>query len=318
MSAWAAGVFASGFGSPVARSAERFDDLFSFILVLSAIFFTGIVATMTYFVVRYRRRSAGQRTSASHGNLKIEVIWALVPAALLIIIFAWGFRDFLYLGVAPRDAIEVRVTGQKWFWTFDYPADGISTNELTVPVDRPIKLVMSSMDVIHSFYVPAFRVKRDVLPNRYTVMWFEALEKGTYDVLCAEYCGTGHSKMLGKVKVVSQREYDDWLDSGGGMSGEGMSSVEFGKTLFTKQGCGTCHSVDGSKKVGPSFFKKYGTEERIKGGTTVLVDDNYLRESIMEPNAKVVEGYEPVMPTYSGRLKDKQVNALVDYIKSLQ
>ena len=318
MSGWV-GVFAASFGSPVARSTERVDDLLIFVFSLSAVFFVGIVSTMTYFVVRYRRRHEGQRTSANHGNVKIEVVWAAVPALLLVVIFAWGFRDYLYLAVAPRDSIEVRVTGQRWFWTFDYPAAGISgTSELTVPVGRPVKLVMSSKDVIHSFYVPAFRVKRDVLPNRYTEMWFEALQPGTYDVMCAEYCGRGHSTMLTRVKVVSQKEYEDWIASGGGLSGEGMSSVEFGKLLFKKQGCSTCHSVDGSKKVGPSFLKKFGRKEHIRGGGTVLVDDNYIRESLMEPNAKVVEGYEPVMPTYSGRLKDKQINALIDYIKSLE
>ena len=318
MSGWLAGVTASGSLGPVARSTERFDSLFTFILTLSAIFFTAIVATLIYFVVRYRRRSPGQRTSASHGNTKIEVLWAVVPAVLLIVIFAWGYRDFLYLAVVPRDAIEVRVTGQKWNWTFDYPSNGISTNELTVPVGRPVKLMMSSMDVIHSFYVPAFRVKRDVLPNRYTELWFEALEPGTYDVMCAEYCGTGHSQMLTKVHVVSDKEYEDWVDSGGGMSGEGMSSVEFGKLLFNKQGCATCHSVDGTKKVGPTLLRRFGAQEQLRDGSTVQIDDNYLRESIMQPNAKVVSGYDPVMPTYAGRLKDKQVNALIDYVKSLQ
>jgi cytochrome c oxidase subunit 2 len=318
MSGWLASVTGSGLLSPVAVSTERVDNLFTFILALSAIFFTAIVTTLAYFVVRYRRRSAGQRTSAMHGNTKIEVVWAVIPAILLIVIFAWGYRDFLYLAVAPRDAIEVRVTGQKWSWTFDYPSDGISTNELTVPAGRPVKLVMSSMDVIHSFYVPAFRVKRDVLPNRYTVMWFEALEPGTYDVMCAEYCGTGHSQMLTKVHVVGDKEYEDWVGSGGGMSGEGMSSAEFGKMLFNKQGCATCHTVDGMKKVGPSLLRRFGQQERFRDGSEVQIDDNYLRESIMEPNARVVSGYDPVMPTYAGRLKDKQVNALIDYIKSLQ
>lgn len=304
--------------APVARSAERVDSLFLFILALSAFFFTGIVAVLLYFVFKYRRRGAAQRTSAVHGNLTIEVVWAAIPAVLLVVIFGWGFRDFLYLGVAPRNAIEIRVTGQKWSWTFDYPKSGITSTELTVPVGRPVKLIMSSTDIIHSFYIPAFRVKRDVLPNRYTELWFEALERGTYPVLCAEYCGTGHSKMLAEVKVVSDKEFQDWIDSGGGLSGEGMSSVEFGKLLFTKQGCATCHSVDGTKKVGPSLLKKFGSQERLTTGGTVLVDENYLRESIMEPNAKVVVGYEPVMPTYSGRLKDNQINALNDYIKSLQ
>lgn len=316
MTPWAA-TLATGLG-PVARSTERFDSLFAFVFAVSAVFFVGIVSTMTYFVVRYRRRHRGQRTSSSSGNLKIEVAWAVIPGALLLLIFGLGFKDYLYLAVAPRNALEVRVTGQKWSWSFDYPENGITTSELTVPVGRPVKLVMSSTDVIHSFYIPAFRVKRDVLPNRYTEMWFEALQTGTYDIMCAEYCGTGHSKMIAQVEVLSQKEYEEWVASGGGLDGEGLSSVEFGKLLYKKQGCATCHSVDGTTKVGPTLLNKYGTKERLSDGSSVEVDDNYLRESIMEPNAKVVEGFDTVMPTYAGRLNDKQVNALIDYIKSLE
>jgi len=298
-------------------SAERVDSLLWFITVLSAFFFVLVVGTMVVFAVKYRRRTPGQKTANIHGNRTVEIVWAAIPAVLLVIIFARGFHDYMDMAVPPGDSIEVRVTGQKWFWSFTYPKLGINSNELVVPVDRPVKLTMSSMDVIHSFYVPAFRLKRDVLPNRYTVMWFNPNQTGTFDIFCAEYCGTGHSVMLGQIKVLSDVEYRKWVDSGGGMSGEGMSSVDFGKQLFTRQGCATCHSVDGSKKTGPSLVGRFGNVESLIGGGTVTVDDNYLRESIMNPGAKVVVGYEPVMPTYAGKLKEEQTNALIDYIKSL-
>jgi cytochrome c oxidase subunit 2 len=305
---------------PPAASSEagRVDDLFYFILYLSAFFFVLVVGVMVFFVIRYRRKRADQRTSALKHHTKLELAWAAIPALLLVLIFVWGFRSYMSSTVPPGDAIEVRVTAQRWSWSFDYPADGISTAELVVPVDRPVKLVMSSVDVIHSFYVPAFRIKRDVLPNRYTVLWFRAEELGEYDVLCAEYCGTKHSAMLAKVRVLSERGYQDWIDSGGGMSGKGLSSEAFGKLLFKQKACITCHSVDGSKLTGPSMLGKYGALETLVGGQQVKVDDNYLRESIMNPNAKVVQGYKPVMPTYAGRLKEKQLNAIIDYIKSLR
>ena len=304
---------------PEAASTEaaHTDALLYFLLGLSVFFFVLVIGATVLFAVKYRRREAGQRTADIEGHKRLEVAWAVIPAILLVVIFAWGFREYMRGAVAPRDALEIRVTAQKWSWTFDYPKEGITTNELVVPVGRPVKLVMSSMDVIHSFYVPAFRVKRDVLPNRYTLTWFEADRQGEFDIFCAEYCGTNHSRMLSKVKVKSDREYQEWIDSGGGMSGKGLSSTAFGKLLFKKMGCATCHSVDGSKLVGPSLLGKFGETATLADGSKVKIDDNYVRESIMKPNAKVVQGYEPVMPTFAGRLKDKQVNALIDYVKSL-
>jgi cytochrome c oxidase subunit II len=297
--------------------ASRTDALFYFILYLSAFFFLLVIGTALFFAIKYRRRGPGERTSPLEGNRRLEIIWSVIPAIFFVAIFAWGFRDYLGQSVAPGDALDIRVTAQKWFWSFDYPKDGINTSELVVPVGQPVRLTMSSLDVIHSFYVPAFRLKRDVLPNRYSVLWFEPTQEGTFDIQCAEYCGTSHSQMLSKVRVVSEVQYQEWINSGGGMSGKGMTSEEFGKVLFKSKGCATCHTVDGSKKTGPSFLGKAGSQELLKDGSQVTVDDNYLRESIMEPGKKVVQGYEPVMPTYSGRLTDKQINAIIDYLKSL-
>ncbi|MEK7705382.1 MAG: cytochrome c oxidase subunit II [Myxococcota bacterium] len=298
--------------------AAGHDALFYFILYLSTAFFVVIVAAIVLFVLKYRRRSPEQRTSGLHGNVMLEIVWAVIPAILLIVMFVWGFRQYMDMSVPPADAIEVRVTAQKWSWTFEYPRDGISVpKDLVVPVGRPVRLTMSSLDVIHSFFVPAFRIKKDVLPNRYTMLWFEATEVGEYDLECAEYCGTAHSQMLGKIIVKPENEYNEWIAAGGGMSGEGMSSVAFGARLFSQLGCAVCHSTDGTKKTGPSVLAKFGSTETFVDGTKALVDDNYVRESLMDPAAKVVVGYEAVMPTFKGRLSDKQTNALVDYIKSL-
>jgi len=299
--------------------ADAHDALFYFILAVTAFFFVLVIGLIVWFTVRYRQRRPGQRTSGVSHNRRLEVAWAVIPSLILVVIFGWGFKGFLDLSVPPAGALEVRVTAQKWSWAFEYPREGIRTSkELVVPAGRPVKLTMSSLDVIHGFYVPAFRIKRDVLPNRYTVTWFEATQPGEYDLLCTQYCGTGHSSMLGRIVVKPEPEYQEWVDSGGGMSGKGLSSVEFGKLLFDKEGCNTCHSLDGTPRTGPSLLGRYGSRELLEGGSEVLVDDNYVRESLMDPATKVVRGYQPVMPTFRGRLTDKQVDALIDFIKSLK
>ena len=222
------------------------------------------------------------------------------------------------MNVIPNDALEIKATGQKWFWTFDYPNGANSINDLVVPVGEPVKLLLSSQDVIHSFFVPDFRVKMDVLPNRYTLTWFEATDTGEYEIFCTEYCGKGHSEMLGKVIVMTEVDYNAWLEKSAVDIPEGMSLEEAGAQLYTSKACVTCHSVDGRPGVAPSFKGRYGIQQRMVDGSTVMVDENYLRESILNPQAKVVEGYQPVMPTYQGVLKDRQIDALIAYIKSLQ
>jgi cytochrome c oxidase subunit 2 len=220
--------------------------------------------------------------------------------------------------VAPRDALEVKVTGQKWFWTFDYKNGANSLNDLYVPVGKTVKLLMSSQDVIHSFYVPDFRMKMDVLPNRYTIAWFEALDTGEYDIFCTEYCGKGHSEMLGKVKVLSEEDYLAWLEKSAVDIPEGVSLEEAGEQLYKSKACATCHSIDGKPGVAPSFLGLYGSIENLTDGSKVQVDENYIRESILDPRAKVTLGFQPVMPTFQGVLKDRQIDALIAYIKSLK
>jgi len=214
--------------------------------------------------------------------------------------------------------IEIKATGQKWFWTFDYQNGANSINDLYVPVGEPVKLLMSSQDVIHSFFVPDFRVKMDVLPNRYTITWFEAINVGEYDIYCTEYCGKGHSEMLGKVMVLSKEDYSLWLEKAAIDIPEGVSLEEAGAELYQTKACITCHSIDGKPGVAPSFLGLFGSTEKLADGSEILVDENYIRESILNPQAKVTLGYQPVMPTYQGVLKDRQIDALIAYLKSLK
>lgn len=294
------------------------DALFYFIFYASLVLFAIVMMATVYFIFKYRRQGEQKLTSGVAHNTKLEIAWTVIPAILVFIVFVWGFRTYLKMHVVPNDAIEIKATGQKWFWTFDYPNGANSINDLVVPVGQPVKLLLSSQDVIHSFFVPDFRVKMDVLPNRYTLTWFEATETGEFQIFCTEYCGKGHSEMLGKVKVMSEVDYNAWLEKSAIDIPEGMSLEEAGANLYSSKACITCHSVDGRPGVAPSFKGRFGKQQKMADGTTVLIDENYVRESILNPQAKVVEGFQPVMPTYQNVLKDRQIDALIAYIKSLQ
>jgi cytochrome c oxidase subunit 2 len=296
--------------------ASEVDWLFYLILYISIFFFVLVIGAAAYFTIRYRRRGQAAALSQKDHNLKLEIVWTVVPLIIVIIIFFFGFGLYLKMNVIPKDAIEIKVTAQRWMWTFDYPNGANSVNELVVPAGKPIKLLMSSTDVIHSFFVPDFRVKMDVLPNRYTSVWFNAPNPGMHTIQCTEYCGKGHSEMLGNVRVVNDREYAQWLETSAAPA-EGMPLEDNGKQLYTSKRCVTCHSLDGSVNVGPTFRDLFGEPVSLQGGGEVMADENYLRESILAPEAKVVDGFEPVMPTYQGLLKAREVDALIAYIKSL-
>jgi cytochrome c oxidase subunit 2 len=292
------------------------DALFNFMLYASAIIFAIVIGGVGYFVWRYRARGKDKATSGVAENTKLEITWTAIPLILVIIVFFWGFNIYMKMNVVPKDAIEIKVTAQKWFWAFDYNTGNSTVNELVVPAGKAIKLLMSSKDVIHSFFVPQFRIKMDILPNRYTVTWFEAPNPGNYDLLCTEYCGKGHSEMIGIVRVVGEREYNEWLEAGAA-TGEGMTLAEYGAVLYKSKACITCHSIDGSATVGPSFKGSFAGNRVLDNGTSIIVDENYIRESILNPQTKIAAGFEPVMPTYQGILKDRQIDAMVEYIKSL-
>lgn len=299
--------------------AESHDPLFYFIYYVSVVAFVVVIGFAVTFAIKYRRRREGERTANIEGNTKLEIAWSLVPALVLVTLFAWGFWGFMESAIPPANALDVRVTAKRWNWEFDYPQAGIlGSDELVVPVDQPVKLTMSSLDVIHSFFIPEFRVKRDVLPNRYTVAWFQATKVGDYRLLCAEYCGTEHSRMWARVKVVPRKEYDAWVASGGPL-GKIEDPIELGKALFRMRGCAQCHSVDGTATgKAPTLQGKFGSMETLSDGTQVLVDDNYVRESLMSPQAKFVQGWQTAyMPTFRGRFDEKQLNALIEYLKSI-
>jgi cytochrome c oxidase subunit 2 len=300
----------------VSTFAASVDWLFMVILGISVVFFVLIVALMVVFVIRYRHREGHEPQASPTHNLPLEVVWTAIPVVIVMVIFYLGFTSYLDMATPPANAYEVRVEGQKWKWTFTYP-NGYVDENLHVPVDRPIRLVMSSADVIHSLYVPAFRIKRDVVPGRYSKEWFQATAPGEYQIFCAEYCGTSHSDMLAHVIVHPPGEFEQWLGKASSFL-DTMTPVEAGRKLYQVRGCQQCHSVDGSAKIGPSFRGIYGEPQALSDGSKIVVDENYIRESILEPQAKVVAGFEPVMPTYQGRLKDAEIDALIQYIKSLE
>ncbi len=300
----------------VSTIAPGVDWLFNFILAISVFFFLLIVGLMVLFIIRYRRR-AGQSAeeSASH-NTALELTWTGIPIVLVILIFFFGFKGFLDMSTPPANAYQILVEGQKWKWAFTYP-NGYVDENLHVPVNRPVLLTMSSADVIHSLYVPAFRVKNDVVPGRYSKAWFEATAPGEYDLFCAEYCGTSHSDMIAHVIVHPPGEFEKWLEQASNFL-DTMSPVDAGRKLFQVRGCQQCHSVDGGARIGPTMLGVFGRTARFTDGSQQLSDENYLRESILEPQAKIVTGFEPVMPTYQGRLKEAEITAVIEYLKSLQ
>jgi cytochrome c oxidase subunit II len=308
----------SDFMLPPARStfAGEVDALFNFINVVSLILLVGITITIIYFAIRYRRRSDDDTTPLITHNSKLEITWSVIPLILVMIVFGWGYSGYLTLTNAPDDAYEIRVIGKSWLWEFHYQDGQTSVNELHVPENRPVKLIMSSDDVLHSFYVPDFRVKMDVIPNRYTSVWFEATEPGESVIYCAEYCGTAHSQMLATVHVHTQDDFDLWLEAGETID-EDLTPVELGRQLVERQGCLACHSTDGATLMGPTFLEIMGRDRLLTDGTTVTIDENYIRQSILEPNTQVADGFPAVMPSYAGSLSDRQIDAIIEYLKTL-
>lgn len=304
---------------PPSRStlAGETDALFHFINVTSIILLVGITIAILYFSWKYRRRSEDDVTPVITHNNKLEITWSVIPLILVMIVFGWGFTGYMNLSTAPDDAYEIQVVGKSWLWEFHYDNGAVSVNELNVPVNRPVKLIMSSDDVIHSFFVPDFRVKKDVLPNRYSSVWFEATETGESIIFCTEYCGTQHSSMDGVVNILSQEEFETWLEEGNAID-EDMPPAERGEALINQNGCAACHSADGSSGVGPSFEGIWNSERSFEDSESLTVDENYIRESILESNAKVVEGFDPVMPSYQGVIDDQQIDDIIEYIKSLE
>lgn len=311
MNAWIRSIIMPVQGTAYAGQVDR---LYVFLIWVTVFFYLLVAGLVTYFVFKYRRRGPDDRTPnlTHHGGL--EAAWTLIPLAIVIFIFFWGFRSYMEAQVSPADALEIQVTAKKWVWQFEYPNGTRSLNELHVPLGRPVKLIMTSEDVIHSFYVPTFRIKQDVVPNTYTQLWFNATERGMHRLLCAEYCGKGHSDMGGKIYVDDEKQYNDWLETGGD-AGKNMPLAQFGAMLYASRGCQTCHSLDGTRGEGPSFKGIFGHQVKLSDGKSVMVEENYIRESILAPQAKIVAGFEPIMPTFQGLLREREINALVAFVK---
>jgi len=293
--------------------AGRVDALFYFLIAVSVFFATLIFVLIVVFAIKYRRRNEDDRPQAIPGNLRLEILWTTIPLALTMVMFVWGAKLFFVTYYPPRDALEITVVAKQWMWKVQHPEGQSEINELHIPASRPIKLVMTSQDVIHDFFVPAFRVKKDVLPGRYTTLWFEATKPGSYRLFCAQYCGTQHSGMVGRIIVMEPTEFQTWLS--GGAAGISMASA--GEKLFQKLGCVTCHLSNDSGR-GPSLVGVFGKKVQLEAGRSATADETYIRESILNPQAKVVAGFQPIMPTFKGLISEDGITQIIAYLKSLK
>jgi len=291
-------------------TANNVDALFIFLVVVSGLMIALIFTMVIYFAVRYRRR-AGRQAEQIAGSHALEITWSVIPFCVFMVFFGWGALIYFKERTPPQNAAEVYIVAKQWMWKAEHMEGQREINELHVPVGRDVKVIMTSQDVIHSFFVPAFRIKQDVLPGRYTVAWFHATKPGTYHLFCAEYCGTMHSGMIGWVTVMEPKDYEAWMGGGGN-----QPLAVTGEKLFSELGCVTCHRSD-TQGRGPNLVGVYGKPVMLEDGRTVIADENYIRESIVDPGAKIVKGFKPVMPTFQGQISDEQLNALVAYVKSL-
>jgi cytochrome c oxidase subunit II len=301
------------FPEQASNFAFEIDLFYLFLFALTAFFTVLIGVAAVYFLIKYRRRSQGEVPEQIEGHLKLEIAWTVIPFVISMFIFAWGAKLYYQMYTPPTaDVLEIFVTGKQWMWRAQHPDGQREINELHVPLGRRVKLTMTSEDVIHSYYIPAFRTKTDVVPGRYTVSWFTPIKTGTYHLFCAEYCGTQHSGMIGKVVVMEVPEYQAWLR---GVPRE-KSPAEAGEQLFTSLACSNCH-LENNKGRGPSLLNLFGSEVKLANGATVKADETYLRESILNPGAKTVAGYPNDMPTFQGLVTEEQVAMIIQYIKSI-
>lgn len=298
--------------------ASEIDWAWYVVYYFDILMFLGLMIPMFYFIRRFRRRTDNDKVSSVTHSTALEITWTIVPSILVISLFFVGLRGYLMASVAPGNAMEIRTTAEMYMWTFTYPNGTTTLNELVVPKDKPVKLLMSSKDVLHSFFVPEFRVKQDVIPGTYTTIWFEPNATRETVLFCTEYCGIGHSEMMAKVIVLEQKDYDAWLETGRKPGEPILAPAELGKKLYTSKSCNTCHSLDGTRVQGPTFKGVFGRTEKFADGSSQKVDENYIRESLLEPQKKIVESYPAVMPTYKGLLKEPEIDAIIAYLKTVQ
>lgn len=295
--------------------AEGVDALYGFLLIASFISCVLVIGGLIWFAYKYRRQGENDKTPYISHNAMLEFLWSFIPFVVFMIVFVWGWIVFHQLRTMPKDALEIAVQAQKWNWTFTYKNGRTTSGEFYAPVGRNVKLVMASNDVLHSFFLPAFRTKQDVVPGYYTSLWFKAENEGNYQVFCTEYCGDQHSAMMAKAHVVSQEQFEQWL---GNDPYKGLPPSEIGQKVFASR-CIICHNPTQEKKVGPGLAGIFGRAHKMADGSSVTVDENYIRESILNPNAKIVEGFpQGVMPTFAGQLNEQELLGVIEYLKTIK
>ena len=292
--------------------AGRVDALYLFLVALAVFFSVLIAGLIVYYAIRFRRRSADSVGARIHGGLVLEITWTVVPLLITLVIFVWGASVFFAMASTPADTLNIYVVGKQWMWKFQHLSGQREINQLHVPVGRAVKLIMTSEDVIHDVFVPGFRVKADVIPGRYTNIWFEPTTPGRYHLFCAEYCGTRHSGMIGEVVVMEPDAFQEWLSGG---EAEGSLASE-GAKLFADLACNTCHRPEVQGR-GPVLNGLFGKTIALEGGGTVLADEAYIRESIVDPAGRITAGFQPIMPTYQGVVSEDGLLQLIEYVKSL-
>jgi cytochrome c oxidase subunit 2 len=289
-------------------------DALWWFLIGGSVLITLLVATLVVtFAVKYRRKHPDEVPAQTEGSLRLELTWTITPLVLALVVFAWSAWLYVRMTNTPDDAMEITVTGRQWMWKAQHPTGQWENNELHIPVGQPINLNMTSIDVIHDFSIPAFRTKMDVLPNRITTLPFTATRAGEYHLFCAEYCGSYHSTMVGRIVAMEPRDFQEWLSGGG----SGVAPAQLGQQHFQNYGCATCHTGQASAR-GPNLAGIYNEQVQLQDGQTVVADDNYLRESIRNPSAKIVAGYQNIMPAYpESQISEQQLLELIAYIRSL-
>ena len=302
------------FPAQASTLAPEIDNLYLGIIAITAFFSVVVVIFVVYFAIKYRDDTGDKVGAPITGSVPLELGWSLIPFFISIGIFVWASVVFFHIVRAPDQTLDIYSTGKRWMWRFQHIDGQREINELHVPVGRPVRVVFTSEDVLHDLFIPAFRVKADAVPGRYSAIWFEPTQVGEYHIFCAEYCGTRHSGMVGTVYVMEPADYQAWL-SGGGVTGGTM--LQQGEALFTQLACVTCHLPDGTGR-GPSLVGVFGSTVTLENGSTVTADESYLRESILTSQAKTVKGYEHIMPTFQGLINEDGVAALIEYIKSMQ
>ena len=307
--------FAQGEEQAVTDYVARMEKLEEFLVAVSVLACVLIVLAFVYFAFRYRRKSEQEEGRAKeHHNLYLEILWSFIPFVIFVVVFVWGWVVYRDFKTAPKDSLEIHVYGQMWNWDFVYKNGRKTSNEFYVPLNRSVKLILTSRDVIHSFFVPSFRIKQDAVPGRYTSLWFKANHTGKFQVFCAELCGTGHSAMGAKIHVVPLKEWEEWLKKD---PYKGLSMTEIGQKVF-KGRCTACHKTSSDKFIGPGLAGLYDTMRPLLNGKSAKADENYIRESILNPGAQIVQGYSNQMTPFAGLLSEEELSGLIEYIKSLK